>query len=453
MTRRRKFKKKSRNGLFSSFSTSRLLSKFRRRTRKISKRKGTRIKSVSSKDKVTGSRNYRFKGWFVFGLIALIILFIFTNFIGGLYRLISLDLKKGVYTEAREEWKGDDYLNILFLGIDRTEGKYGFIDYLSVVSVYPDEKTIGIMNVNVDIITYIDQKDNNYKIRNLYNLGVYQTEDERMQYVVNGIENLLAVDIDRYLLLDEESSLEIFQAIGGAYINNPSEFADSDLIDGNGHIFSLQEGGVGLGSIDLVNIFRTDEPDSSSRLNRQNKALEGIFRRVSSVKIFFRFNDIIIAIEENLQTDLTVAELRRVVFALLTVDEFREGYTTEESLVVSEEGFYYTNTDKIDRTLREVFGIRSVEREQARVEVFNATAVNGRGARVSRKLKNLGYDVIRVGNTSIKEQENIIYVSEEEEFKNSINMAKKIFKGDLRVENELPKFVSTGDIVIIIGKE
>ena len=103
------------------------------------------------------------------------------------------------------------------------------------------------------------------------------------------------------------------------------------------------------------------------------------------------------------------------------------------------------------------FKIDEISQEQAFVEVYNATNIDGYASIISRKWSMLGIDITRVGNTS---QENptdinaIMYVKNEQSFSRTIAMIKSTFpQGKLSILQGRPAgMVTTGDIVVILLK-
>jgi hypothetical protein len=96
---------------------------------------------------------------------------------------------------------------------------------------------------------------------------------------------------------------------------------------------------------------------------------------------------------------------------------------------------------------------RGLEQERVRVEVYNATDVGGRALIYSRKIQNAGCDVVRFGNAPGNYERTKVYVSDREEFKNSFRVISDVLLDRFEILEERPSFMTTGDIVIILGED
>jgi hypothetical protein len=96
---------------------------------------------------------------------------------------------------------------------------------------------------------------------------------------------------------------------------------------------------------------------------------------------------------------------------------------------------------------------REQERERVRVEVYNASGRAGRASIYARKILNNGCDVVRFGNAPDNIEKTQVYVSDMDEFENSFNVVSEILLGKFEIVEERPSFMTTGDIVILLGED
>lgn len=116
----------------------------------------------------------------------------------------------------------------------------------------------------------------------------------------------------------------------------------------------------------------------------------------------------------------------------------------------------YVNVDEYDVTWREFIGNmldRELEKEQVRVEVYNGSGISGYAGQYARKIMNSGCEVVRYDNSPALEEKTKFYVSKPENFKNSLNVILELFPGTYEIIEGRPSFMTTGDIVIILGKD
>lgn len=116
----------------------------------------------------------------------------------------------------------------------------------------------------------------------------------------------------------------------------------------------------------------------------------------------------------------------------------------------------YIDVDEYDIVWRDFIGNmldRELEKEQVRVEVYNGSGMSGYASQYARKIKNSGCEVVRYDNAPALEEKTKFYVSKPENFKNSLNVILELFPGTYEIIEGRPSFMTTGDIVIILGKD
>lgn len=111
---------------------------------------------------------------------------------------------------------------------------------------------------------------------------------------------------------------------------------------------------------------------------------------------------------------------------------------------------------------------RAVEKEQAKVEVYNASSISGLAGDIGRQIGNSGLNLVRAGNSPQDMDVTTIYVTKPEEFQNSLELVKTVTKRvlgrhywvndqlvkrdvEIKVVTGRPEFLTTGDIVVVIG--
>jgi hypothetical protein len=87
------------------------------------------------------------------------------------------------------------------------------------------------------------------------------------------------------------------------------------------------------------------------------------------------------------------------------------------------------------------------------VEVYNGSGIPKAALRYSRTVQNLGTRVVRTGNAPIDEEKTKIYISKKDSFNKSLSLVEKIFVDKPEIIEGRPAFMTTGDIVIVLGKD
>ena len=124
---------------------------------------------------------------------------------------------------------GDDRMNILITGSDRTSG---LTDVIMLLSVSRRDETVSVMQIPRD--TYAAYTDGSYKKLN----GAYGRLGA--QGMCEFISDSLGVSVDRYLMLSPDALVDVVDALGGVDITleRPMNYSDP----AQGLYISLKEG-------------------------------------------------------------------------------------------------------------------------------------------------------------------------------------------------------------------
>jgi len=130
-------------------------------------------------------------------------------------------------------------------------------------------------------------------------------------------------------------------------------------------------------------------------------------------------------------------------------------FLNKGSLVTGEE-INVLNTTAFDQKFRsflENITDRELENERVRVEVYNGSELTGVAASLGRKIVNTCCDVVRYGNAPDLSDKTKIYISDLEKYPNSYKAVSEVFSYKYELIEGRPDFMTTGDIVIILGND
>jgi len=130
-------------------------------------------------------------------------------------------------------------------------------------------------------------------------------------------------------------------------------------------------------------------------------------------------------------------------------------YSTED-LSSSGGQIRYMNTDEFDGIYRGLIAKiidRSLEKERVRVEIYNGSGVAGAAKQFGRKIENSGCDVVRYENAPKTIDRTVLYISNEENFASSLKIVSEILSGSYDLVVGRPEFMTTGDIVVVLGQD
>lgn len=425
-----------------------------RRKKKVT---GVSFFKVKKKVKKGGSRKADLKNVIILLLFIGFFMFLFIWCCFCMYRLISIKFSKAYKDESvgnNEEWSGDGRINILLVGMDTREGEFGFADALTVIMIDPYEHSIGIFNINPDISIYLPKQKKYVKFRNLYNIGVIDSDEVPIRSLIHEIEMLLSIKINRYIMVDEERLVNLTEVLGGIYVNNVSAIEDSDILV-NGGDFKLESGNYRLNGEDFLNYLKADDDGVENKFIRQINGLEGFLKRSVSYITLIKLPAFLDELSSGVYTDFSKQEFIYLAYEIIRFKDIRSAFIRMSSLK-EREGIddvnYLPIYEELDQDIQKVFIDSRVGKEQARVEIFNSTNIKGLAAFRARWLKNIGIDVIRVGDSSYVFERTTIFTREKGKYLDTIDAVKNSFNEDIEIkEGEMPSWVCTGDVIVVLG--
>jgi hypothetical protein len=203
--------------------------------------------------------------------------------------------------------------------------------------------------------------------------------------------------------------------------------------------------------------------DNGMTLSDSYLKLHAISAQYSPIKTFLRVNTVRDMDQKVLSNISFTSALRRlgafedtvVETNTLVLDLSSPEYSSEE---LSDLGgqIRTINLPEYDKNLRRNYIDvidREVERERVRVEVYNGSSASGKAGIYARKILNNGCDVVRFGNTPELLERTQIYVSDENEFNDSLKVVAEVLFDRYEILEERPSFMTTGDIVVLLGAD
>ena len=161
-----------------------------------------------------------------------------------------------------------------------------------------------------------------------------------------------------------------------------------------------------------------------------------------------------------LTTDFTKDEFLRFIVNIASTDTtIQTGFSSKELTLNDltklnlESGIQYSDM-LLDEDISGLFRSIPIIKEQAKIEVFNATEESGVAYTLKRKFENTGITVIKTGNYPDLVSENILYLPKNnpDNFVNTIRFIRSILRDELRVVYGDYKFNYSGDMILVIGK-
>lgn len=206
-----------------------------------------------------------------------------------------------------------DNISIMIVGIDdsekRSQGEGNSrSDALLVATLNNKDKSIKLVSIPRDSYVYIPTVGYKDKITHAHAYGGIDATRET-------VEGLLNVPIDYYFRINFDAFIEIVDALGGVTVDVPYEI--NELDENDKRTVHLMPGTQEVNGREALALARTRHQDSDvERGKRQQMILEAIASKATSVTSFTKYDKVLAAVGNNMQTDMTFDEMKSL-FAYL----------------------------------------------------------------------------------------------------------------------------------------
>lgn len=320
------------------------------------------------------------------------------------------------YFEAVTEWTDTSQISILAVDVTDLGKKSTTIDNLYYITLNTQNEILKVLSVPTNIYVDVAYGKGFYRLDKVYALGAIMEQRENMTLLKETFEKNFAVPVDRYIIVGEEFPQFLDKSIGfeTSDINKESSFQDAvvTLLSQNRHLFQGIRGF--LNALELKELsFGEVESNLSSR---------EFIRLVRSLGLM--------SIEK--------AEGHEIGEDLLFVQEI-EG--NEETLL---------DTIKLDFFIQNNYYDYYVRQEHLKTKIFNGTSTPLVATKAARLVKNLGAEVIEVGNED-ETDHSILKIAKEEAETETVRRLARFFDAEIEYI-DVPE-VERANIQLIIGKD
>lgn len=231
----------------------------------------------------------------------LIVLLIGAGITFMFYQFVEHTLSgEDLYSDKRTDgvsFRDKEGFTVLLLGVDEQEGTIGRSDTMLFMSVNRGDTKTKILSIPRDTRVEIAGKDTKDKINHAYAFG-------GVKMAAKTVENFFDVPVDYYVEINMEGLKEIVDAVGGVEVQN--DFAFSYGGD------EFAEGRITLSGSEALNYTRMRKEDPNGdfgRQARQRQVIESILNKGNDLGMIFRFTDMMKAIRDNVQTNLSFGDV------------------------------------------------------------------------------------------------------------------------------------------------
>jgi len=309
-------------------------------------------------------------------------------------------------------------------GVDKTaviiEG--GDKEITSIYIFITNKESARTLAIHIPPWVYVDDYSNSfesyYPARSIIYSGYTINPEKKYEYAIWQIENLTAINVDSYIIIGDEAVQNLNKAYG---IHLETE--DKQVI-----IDSLREFSI-LKTIVNYSNFKPSLDDIYSNLT-----LVELYKTIESLKNYIVF-----------------ADIENTIWIDISDPAYWSEYTLETSEVVKK-----YNSSAVDLKIEENIDIirnKDLQKELVKVEVFNGSGLARAAERYSRKINNAGCTVVRFGNAPEELEKTRVYIMRPEDFPSSLEVVRSILGDDVEIIQERPSFMTTGDIIIVLGHD
>ncbi|MGM7634668.1 LCP family glycopolymer transferase [Bacillus sp. Hm123] len=209
-------------------------------------------------------------------------------------------LKKSEKREKEVSLKNKEAFTVLLLGVDEREGDRGRSDTMLLMSVNGEENSVKMLSIPRDTRVEIVGKGTEDKINHAYAFG-------GVDMSAKTVEQFLDVPVDYYVEINMDGFKDLVDAVGGIEVENTFAFT----YDGE----TFPKGTITLTGEEALKYtrMRYEDPQGDfGRQARQRQVIQGILDKGASITSVLKYNEILGALQKNVQTNLTVDEMMNI---------------------------------------------------------------------------------------------------------------------------------------------
>jgi LCP family protein required for cell wall assembly len=202
-----------------------------------------------------------------------------------------------------------DNISILFIGVDDSEVRaqgsdHSRSDALMLMTLNREEKTVKLVSIPRDSYVYIPKVGYEDKITHAHAFGGTAA-------TIETVEELFDIPVDYYVRMNFNAFIDVVDALGGidVDVNIPYAFYEKD--ENDKYSIYLEPGYHHLDGREALALARTRKHDTDiARGERQQDILKAIANKALSLSSISKYDDVILAIGDNMKTNLTFDEMK-----------------------------------------------------------------------------------------------------------------------------------------------
>jgi LCP family protein required for cell wall assembly len=381
-------------------------------------------------------------------------------------------LNQGEVNASELKGEGDGRINILLLGLGGVNHPGGTLsDTIMVASIDPQNKKIAFLSIPRDLYVPIEGYGST-KINYAHAYGeMYPQETGGGPAVAKEtVSKILDLPIHYYVRADFDGFTQLVDELGGLTVDVQNAISDpyypaDNMVDYDP--FYLNAGTQILDGETALKFARSRETTSDfDRASRQQQLLVAIKQKALSLNILTnpkKLVDILQIMGDHVSTDLQTWEIEKLVTLLKDVDTsnivMKVLDNSSEGSLVSEDidGGYYLvpkagvgNFTQIQRIAHEIFSDPYLGKENAQLEILNATGQAGAAKEVQDTLASYGYNVVQIDTNPTVSSKTVIYDYSNGKNPYTVEYLKKRYNAEVITQSSKS---STIDLSLVLGQD
>ena len=412
-------------------------------------RKLSSLKNKVKRKKISEKKEKKSNSFLVTGIVLTLII----GFIALVSPTIIAMLRFSPTTingvENVSKWDYNEKFKILLVGTDKKSEEHLFIDGLSLLVVDPKYDQVGIININPDIVVNSRTSDQQISLRRAF-------IDNSGSDFLTLIEDLLATEIDRYVVIDQVYFQKMSKYGRTIQVDSGVDVLDSDVY-ANRISSKWQKGPHMVKGEQLLDYLKSDNNGKDEQLDRQLNIYSRYVQSIDPFKLLMGSQDVLSIVKEYVRTDLSRNEIYYLYYYLRTVPPSSYSSVFTKSDILTEVGqagvynLYRVNSNQLDHMTNTILENKNTVLEQTSVEVLNASGKSGNASQYARWIGNAGLEVVHVGNAPFSSESTIIYAPNQNEYQNSITNFRGIFGEEVEIKDQEYDYRHIGKVVVILG--
>ena len=325
------------------------------------------------------------------------------------------------------------FMNILLLGTDERpdEGGPSRTDTMILLSINPQDKTLGMLSLPRDLWVPIPGQNITTKINTAYGLGEAQGyQGGGAQLAKDTVSSLIGRPVDYFVRVNFDGFREIIDLIGGIDIDVPATIHDEEYptADYGVETFHLDAGMQHFDGATALKYARTrHSSDDYNRARRQQEIIRAVADKVLSAgmisQLLPRVPQLLMTMQNSIETDIPIpvglnlanlvsdSSLREVRQLVLDSQYGEETYSSEGAWIL------LPDRARVRVALDRFFGASpnnstaAATADALRIEVLNGTTQPGIATSTAERLEAQGWHVVSVNDADRSDYQQTIIIN------------------------------------------